>query len=305
MKKSVLLLAGLAFLGCIPQAQTVVDYDGNVYDTVIIGTQVWMKQNLKVTHYNDGVPVPNVPDSAVWVSLTTGARCYYNKDSVAWDSVYGALYNGYTVNDTSNICPAGWHVSTDMEWQTAETYLGGADIAGGKMKEAGSVHWINPNTGATNSSRFTGLPGGMRDPANKFSTMGENGLWWTTTAFNTSFTWSTYFWYQFAGVDHNPTPKKYGLSIRCIRDIASGFADLNYKQIIRIYPNPATSKISIEHNSTQNLQLQVFNMAGECIMQDNLYSQSTEIDIHSLSKGIYAIRIFSDDWSIQKKLIKE
>ena len=95
MKKSILLFAGLAFLGCISQAQTVVDYDGNVYDTVIIGTQVWMKQNLKVTHYNDGLLIPNVPDSVTWGNLTTGARCYYNNDSVAWDPVYGALYNGY------------------------------------------------------------------------------------------------------------------------------------------------------------------------------------------------------------------
>ncbi len=304
MKKSILLFAGLAFLGCISQAQTVVDYDGNVYDTVIIGTQVWMKQNLKVTHYNDGLLIPNVPDSVAWGNLTTGARCYYNRDSAAWDPVYGALYNGYTINDERNICPVGWHVSTDMEWQTAETYLG-IDDAGGMMKEAGTAHWVSPNTGATNSSGFTGLPGGMRDLSNSFNAMGENGLWWTSTPFNETWTWSTYLWTMNTGVDHNPAPKYPGLSIRCVMDISSGHKDIQLQELIRIYPNPATSKVSIEYNSNQDLNLQVFNMAGQCILQDELDDKLTEIDIRSLSQGIYVIQISGEDWTIRKKLIKE
>jgi uncharacterized protein (TIGR02145 family) len=304
MKKSVLLLAGLAFLGCICQAQTVVDYDGNTYDTVIIGTQVWLKQNLKVTHYNDGTPIPNIPDSVTWSSLTTGARCYYNNDSAAWNPVYGALYNGYTVNAVSNICPAGWHVSTDMEWQTAEAYLGVED-AGGKMKEAGTVHWVSPNAGATNSSRFTGLPGGMRGPKHSYQTIGENGLWWTSTPFNDEAIWSTYLWTMNTLVDHNPTPKYPGLSIRCVQDIPSGLKDIRLQEIIRIYPNPSTSVILIEHKDHRLLEMKIFNMAGECILLNKLSGQSTEIDIGSISKGIYVIKIYSDDWSVQKKLIKE
>ena len=239
MKKSILLLAGLAFLGCISQAQTLVDYDGNVYDTVIIGTQVWMKQNLKVTHYNDGVPIPNVPDSVTWGNLTTGARCYYHNDSVAWNPVYGALYNGYAALGARNICPAGWHVSTDTEWQTAETNLG-LDVAGGKMKEEGTEHWVSPNNGATNSSGFTGLPGGMRDPANSFNAIGENGLWWTSTPFDETWTWTTYLWTMNSYVDHNPAPKYLGLSIRCVKDVISGIKDIYLKEIVRIFPNPAS-----------------------------------------------------------------
>ncbi len=222
MKRIILLLAGFAFLTIKNQAQTVIDYDGNVYDTVIIGSQVWMKQNLKVVHYNNGIPIPNVPNSTAWANLTTGARCYYNNDSVANDSVYGPLYNWYSAHDP-NICPAGWHISTNAEWQTAETYLGGVFIAGGKMKEADTLHWFSPNTGANNSSGFTGLPGGFRDPASDFQYIGENGLWWTTTVYTTSTAWSTYLWYLFTGVDHNPTPKKYGLSLRCVKDIGSRY----------------------------------------------------------------------------------
>jgi uncharacterized protein (TIGR02145 family) len=305
MKKSILLCAVLGLLFMNNQAQMVLDYDGNLYDTVMIGTQVWMKQNLKVTHYNNGSLIPNVADSTTWVNLTTGARCYYNNDSVAHDSVYGSLYNGYAVNDTSGICPEGWHVSTNAEWQTAEAHLGGVDIAGGKMKEAGTVHWVSPNTGASNSSRFTGLPGGMRDPANKFITLGENGLWWTGSAFNTSFVWSTYLWTLFTGVDHNPAPKNYGLSIRCVKDMSSGLTDLIKNEKIKIFPNPANSKFSIECNENQEYTIQVFNMAGECAMQVTIHSIRKEIDISSLSKGVYVVHISGADWSVIKKLIKE
>jgi uncharacterized protein (TIGR02145 family) len=305
MKKSILLFAGLAFVTCKNQAQTVIDYDGNMYDTVIIGAQVWMKQNLKVTHYNNGVPIPNVSDSIAWSNLTTGARCYYNNDSIAFNSVYGPLYNWEAVNDINNICPAGWHVSTDAEWLTAETYLGGQDIAGGKMKVADTVLWMSPNTGATNSSGFSGLPGGMRDLTGTFGYLGENGVWWTASEINTLGAWSTYLWYLFTGVDHNPTPKNYGLNLRCVKDVESGFNDINYIEKIKIYPNPSMNKISIEYPANKDLRMQLLNIAGECLMESKLYDLSKEIDISSLSGGIYVIKIFNSDWTIQKKLVKE
>ena len=116
-----MLFAGLVFIAFINNAQTVTDYDGNVYDTVVIGTQVWLKQNLRTTHFDDGTFIPLVTDSAEWTRIESGARCYYYNDSTAYDTVYGALYNGYVINDISNICPAGWHVSTDEEWQGAES----------------------------------------------------------------------------------------------------------------------------------------------------------------------------------------
>ena len=169
-------MIGIGFLPLKNQSQPVTDYDGNVYDTVIIGSLTWLKQNLKVTHYNNGVTIPNVTGNVEWASLTTGGRCYYDNDSVANDSVYGVLYNWYAVSDPGQICPSGWHVSTNAEWNTTEAYLGGTGIAGGKMKEAGTAHWLSPNTGATNSSGFTDLPGNMRDPAQNFRTIHENGL---------------------------------------------------------------------------------------------------------------------------------
>jgi uncharacterized protein (TIGR02145 family) len=306
MKKIFLLFAGLAFLTFKNQAQTVIDYDGNEYDTVVIGTQTWLKQNLKVTHYNNGVPIPNVTDNTIWANLTTGARCYYNNDSSAYDSVYGALYNWYAVNDPNHICPEGWHVSTNDEWQTTETYLGSASIAGGKMKEAGTLHWNSPNTGATNSSGFTGLPGGARDPINNdFRFINENGCWWTASAYPASMAWSTYMWYLNAGVDHNPASKKYGFNIRCVRDIETGIGDINSIEKIKIYPNPAINKISIEYADIQDLKMQIFNVVGECVMQGKLNNLSKPIDISSLSKGIYVIQISCVDWIMKEKIIKE
>jgi len=152
--KTILLIAALAFITFINQAQTVTDLDGNVYDTIHIGTQVWLKENLKTTKYNNGTSIPLVKDSAVWCSRTTPAYCWYYNDSVTYKNPYGALYNWYTVN-TGMLCPAGWHVPTDGEWHTlilrydpASTmgYHVESSTAGDYLKEAGSAHWNIYNT---------------------------------------------------------------------------------------------------------------------------------------------------------------
>ncbi len=306
MKKTCILLAGLAFLTLKNQAQTVSDYDGNLYDTVNIGSQVWLKQNLKVTHYNNGELIPNVTVTADWDNLTSGARCYYTNDSAAYDTVYGALYNGYAVNNSNRICPEGWHVPTSAEWESVEIYLGGADVAGGKMKEEGTLHWASPNTGATNSSRFTGIPGGMRDPVNHvFSTLGENGLCWTSSQYGAANAWSVYLWYLSPGVDHNPAPKRYGLSIRCIKDVAVGVGETKKEQNVNIFPNPAYNKvqISVEENKVWNLRM--YDASGRCVLQDRLSNPVAEIDISALNKGIYIVEISYPDRVFHRKLLRK
>jgi len=157
---------------------SVSDIDGNSYGTVTIGTQVWMKENLKTTKYNNGILIPNVTDSAVWNNLTSGAYCWYN-NSIVNKPIYGALYNYYAIN-TENICPVGWHVPSDAEWDVLVTFLGGNSVAAGKLREAGTSHWISPNTGATNSSGFTALPSGAR-LSYAFNGLTNSGLWWSTT----------------------------------------------------------------------------------------------------------------------------
>ena len=241
------------------------------------------------------------------VNLTTGARCYYNNDSVSFDSVYGPLFNWYAVNDNNGICPEGWHVPSYAEWQTAENYYGGPDLAGGEMKETGTAHWMGPNTGATNSSRFSGLPGGMRDPTNNFLYICENSYWWTASELEPSspFVWNTFFWYSSINVSHDPAPKNYGFSLRCVKDITSGLIDVIEKEQFKIFPNPVNDRLSITCNRDQDFTIQIFNITGGCVMQKQINDLSEEIDISSLSKGAYIIEFLNADCRIYMKLIKE
>jgi len=197
------------------QAQTVKDIDGNVYKTVTIGTKVWMAENLKTTKYNDGTAIPLVADDKAWEALTTPAYCWYNNDATANKKTYGALYNWYTVN-TKKLCPTGWHVPTDAEWTTLTTYLGGESVAGGKLKETGITHWTTPNTGATNETGFTALPGGSRNGAYYF--IGYYGSWWSATEYDAIIAWYRYLYYYKSTVTRDNYAKQVGFSVRCLRD---------------------------------------------------------------------------------------
>jgi uncharacterized protein (TIGR02145 family) len=193
------------------------DIDGNTYQTVWIGDQLWFAENLKTTHYNDGTPIPNVTDNTAWSGLTTGAMVYYNNDSTTNAPVYGALYNWYAVEGDS-LCPSGWHVPTDAEWTVLTDYLGGESVAGGKLKEIGTVHWNSPNTGATDEVGFTALPGGLRSDSGSFNYFRSNGFWWSATPFNSINSWSRYLFNNVALVGRFSNNKSYGFSVRCLRD---------------------------------------------------------------------------------------
>lgn len=195
---------------------TVKDIENNTYYTVTIGSQIWMAQNLKTTRFNDGSMITQVTDNTAWNSLTTPAFCWYNNDEAGNKNTYGALYNWYTV-ETGNLCPVGWHIPGDSEWNTLATYLGGNSIAGGKLKEIGFTHWSSPNTGATNESGFTSLPGGYR--ANGiFYNIGNNANFWTSLEGNQSNAW--YRGLGFDRVDLFPSAlsQSYGYSVRCIKN---------------------------------------------------------------------------------------
>lgn len=198
---------------------TVTDIDGNVYGTVMIGTQTWMKENLTVTQYNNGDDIPEIKNDNEWVNQTAGARCDYanNKDNAA---IYGKLYNYYVIKDNRNVCPAGWHVPNDEEWATLVTNLSGIFYAGGSMKEAGMAHWKDPNTAATNLSGFTALPSGYRDLGFFSNTLGEDCYWWTSTEEEESVSaWYRNLYYnQSGGAYPGYASLKNGFSIRCVKD---------------------------------------------------------------------------------------
>ena len=177
--------------------------------------QIWQSTNLDVTTYRDGTPIPQVTDPTAWAGLTTGAWCYYNNDP---ESGYGKLYNWYAVNDPRGLAPTGWHVPTDAEWTTLTTFLGGEAVAGGKMKTPGTMSWLTPNTGATNSSGFSGLPGGFRNSNGPFDLFGSYGLWWSSTEDSTPYAWSRNLNYNNGNVDRYTDAKRLGFSVRCLRD---------------------------------------------------------------------------------------
>lgn len=197
---------------------TMTDIDGNVYKTIVVGTQTWMAENLKVTKYRTGEDIPVITDDMEWDSLTSGAYCNPNFFSGSATG-YGLLYNWYSVNDSRNIAPSGWHVPTHSEWIILSEYLGGKNIAGGKLKESGTVHWKSPNNDATNETGFTALPSGCRNSDGYFSEMGTYAYFWTSTEANASLAWFRYLNYYYPKVQESYSyGKSCGFSVRCIKD---------------------------------------------------------------------------------------
>jgi len=198
------------------EGNTAKDLDGNTYKTIKIGNQIWMAENLKTTKFNDGAAIPLVIDNAAWLGLNTPAYCWYDNDSI-YKNLYGALYNGYSVN-TGKLCPTGWHVSSDTEWSALITYLGGDNIAGGKLKEKGTSHWSSTNPGATNESGFTALPGGSRYSNGFYFTVKNLGYWWTSIEGKTLNGWYRSIYNRNSVVSRNYYDLTNGFSVRCVKD---------------------------------------------------------------------------------------
>jgi uncharacterized protein (TIGR02145 family) len=196
------------------------DYDGNTCETITIGEQVWMAENLKVTRYRDGTKITNVTDPTAWSSLTTGAHCSYNSILVN-EKTYKYLYNWYAVNNSKYIAPTGWHVPTQAEWTTLINYLGGASVAGDILKETGNTHWTGTYTGATNTSTFTALPGGcvgIENGVYGFYGIGTNGYWWSATAVDSNNAYSWSLSNNSAEAVTTSSAKQSGFSIRLVKD---------------------------------------------------------------------------------------
>ncbi len=194
----------------------VTDVDGNFYPSIIINGQEWMQQNLAVTKYRNGDPIPTGLDDGTWSSTTSGAYAIYNNDA-ANNTLYGKLYNWYAVNDGRGLCPAGWHVPSDLEWTTLENSLGGSSVAGGKMKSIAG--WTAPNAGATNESGFTGLPGGLRSSGGTYFDVANSGYWWTSTGIGSNNAEFRKLLLTDAAIQSaDGTIRRGGFSIRCVRD---------------------------------------------------------------------------------------
>jgi uncharacterized protein (TIGR02145 family) len=210
------------------------DIDGNDYNTVMIGTQVWMKENLKTSKYNDGEAIPLILDGTAWRNLFTEGCCWYENNIADSKKIYGLLYNWHTIN-TGKLCPKGWHVPTDDEWLQLISFLDPnallrwpieSYVAGGMLKETGTINWTSPNP-ATNESGFTALPSGKSISGTSFFDEKEHGNFWATGVRETSPLdpgLEYYGWHYIMNFDNtevNSFYDRYFLqlnSIRCIKN---------------------------------------------------------------------------------------
>ena len=294
--KRILLLIVMALITQTIKAQT-----------VTIGTQTWTTKNLDVANYSDGTPIPQVTEPTTWTNLTTGAWRYYN-DNPANGVTYGKLYNWYAVagiwNEASktdisqrkNLGPTGYHVPTDEEWETLIAYLGGYYVAGGKMKEIGTAHWISPNTDATNSSGLTSLPGGSYDDSyGTFGGIGTYGNWWGSSDYNSTYAGVGLLSYNTGGANSYDRTKAAGLSVRCLKDTSSlNISNNNNKGYFKIYPNPFSNSITIDCSNISNIANQPYSITdalGKIVLKGILNESDTTFNVEHLSKGIYYIKV--------------
>jgi uncharacterized protein (TIGR02145 family) len=290
----------------IPQG-TVTDIDGNIYHTVTIDGQVWMKENLKTTKYNDGTPIPKVTDNASWTQVSSGAYCWYNNDEATYKNTYGALYN-YYAHATNLLSPKGWHVATYDDWSNLKKFLNSTD-AGGKLKETGTSHWNSPNTGATNLFDFTALPGGIRlesggyvSPGTEgtFSSIGKNGTWWVGQyPASTPYVIQLKYNSSTLSIGSNYLFNNQGISIRCVKDYT--LPTLTTKVISDIGATNAIGGGTVVSNGGTQLTSRgvCWNTSGNPTINDNKSSDGngsgsfTSNLTHLIPNAIHYVRAYA------------
>ncbi|WP_353167686.1 FISUMP domain-containing protein [Flavobacterium sp.] len=306
----------------------VTDIDGNNYNSVIIGTQEWMKENLKVSKYSDGTPIPQVTDPIAWAGLTTGAWCYYNNDA-SLGSTYGKMYNWYAVAgiwqvesnpptpvqiaSRKSLAPSDWNVSSVSDWSLLFNYLGGSSLAGGKMKSTGNLQdgtglWMSPNTDATNFSGFTGLPGGYRATTSIGQNLTGTGHWWCSdylAPFSANYfqlTWTN------GAVVNSTFDSRTGCSVRWVKNLIMG-NDTFINQLFNVYPNPAKDQLTIDFKNNSNIvgwYYKIVNALGQEVLYGVLNSQRNIILLNNINRqGVYLVKIYNSKNTLiaNKKII--
>ena len=301
-------------MGC--DGDTTITYNGYTYGLVEIGGQCWLKENLRTTKYSDSTPI-NFPDTVhiQWEYDTSGAYGWYDNDSSAY-SQYGAYYNWHAVDNSAGLCPTGWHVPTDCEWMYMEGAIGmsitdqeikgyrGTD-EGGKLKD--TTLWSLPNTGATNSSGFTALPGGQCYYDGGFDLINKFGYWWTSSTEFLVYPLYRSIDYNFSTITRYSYYKNYGYSVRCIKDDTSSVVTMLEKGFknkkLTPYPNPFSTSTTIELPS-EPLTLSLYDVLGNKVREEKVFGTST-IERGNLKKGVYIIVVRSRSTTYKAKLFLE
>jgi len=275
-------------------SQTVTDVDGNIYNTIEIGTQTWLKEDLKVLHYPDSSEI-----TEVW--------SYNDDDSLA--NIYGRLYtwdaamNYSTQEGAQGVCPDGWHIPSDGEWTELGTYLGGDNVAGGKLKESGTSHWNSPNSGATNESGFTALPAGEYDDTH-YQFLGEYNVIWSSTEASSVYAKYRYIPYNDEGLHSFTYYKNFRYSVRCIKNETVGINN-NPGAGLLIYPNPADMVLNFDKTTNDNKTVTIYNQQGKAIKNFTVCEHKHTEDINSLCSGLYLVKIENNGNIKYLKIIKK
>jgi uncharacterized protein (TIGR02145 family) len=213
-----LVFSGNSYASDTLKANLLEDVEGNKYEIINIGNQIWMRENLRTHTFRNGDPIPLVDENESWRRMTTAACCHHGNQQFNCD-LYGKLYNFYAVEDSGGLCPQGWRIPKEADFNELTQYLGGEEVAGGKLKDVGTACWQTPNMGATNESGFSALPGGQRSVFGIFGNLGNTGTWWTGSNNNTFTAWalSLFSYSGGSGVYKYYYDKKVGLSVRCIK----------------------------------------------------------------------------------------
>lgn len=279
----------------LAQTDSITDIDGHVYQTVAIGNQWWMAENLKVTRFANGDTIPYVKQAEDWASSEGAAYCYYGNRS-SFIEQFGLLYNWYVAADDREVCPSGWHVATDEDWIVLEKHLGMSaeesirmtawrgTVEGDKIKDI--------SFGGNNSSGFTALGTGYRDPDGVFKAMGTDNDYWTSTPYDNKGTTE--------GVLHGLLNSKssivrnfhvpgYGFCIRCVRDDAVSVEETLPESKSRIYPNPAGAQLFISNADGQVLTIR--NLTGQVVWTEEVISRDHPVDTSGLNSGTYLVSL--------------
>jgi uncharacterized protein (TIGR02145 family) len=316
-QKNAKLLA--IFLFCIGLtgsiAQTITDSrDGNVYHIVAIGHQVWMAENLKYLPSVVG-PAPGSDTTPYYYVYGYDGTVVSDAKATANYTSYGVLYNwpaamngaAASIHNPSlvqGVCPTGLHLPSEAEWsQLLIDYLGGTSDVSGILKETGTTHWHSPNTGATNETGFTALPGGYRISNGTFNLIGFRGYWWSTSEWGALNAWWRGMNYASDDVDWSWDLKEWGFSVRCVRDNNTSIPNSILSEELILYPNPATDKLYFKNGNYANSTIMIFNLHGKEVISKQIGSDP--IDISSLEKGIYVMKFVCAENVMITKLVKE
>jgi uncharacterized protein (TIGR02145 family) len=284
----------------------VTDVNGNTYSTVIYGNgQEWLGENLKSTSFSNGDPIPNITNANQWYTLSSPAYAIYNNNATTGQT-YGKLYNYYVVSDNRGICPNGWRVPSKQAFDSLINYLGGSQIAGGRMKESGTNHWNSPNTGATNQSLFNALPNGLKMETGTFQDLGNILYLWSSFSDNPNSAFRLNLFYNDATANTlYGANKNAGLGIRCLRNNFVGLNEISIQSNFSIYPNPAQNFINIKADTKLiGENYIIYDNLGKSVLSGKITSENTSVELGNLSAGIY---LFSIGENIKQtfKVVKE